>query len=441
MQTYFNTLVDSLTTHLTGHEVFLCYFNGEQSDFIRFNRAKIRQAGTVVQNYVQLELIDGKHHAIGELALSGELIIDSNRMRQLLSDLRAKLPFLPDDPFLLYATKVQHSEKLGKNQLPDVQDSVDEILTTVQGNDFVGFYASGGIFTGFANSLGQRNWHSSYTFNLDWSFYHDKDKAVKAAYAGFQWDNEQFQSKISQSLAQLTLLKRPARTIAPGAYRVYLSPTALYEIFTLLGENSFGLKAQKSKQSALFRMLAASPQQLHSTVTLRENTLAGITPTFQNQGFTKPNDVTLIEHGKYQSALISPRSAQEYDVVTNGADSTERPCSLDLAAGHFSTQNILSELDTGIYINNLWYTNYSDLAACRITGMTRFATFWVEKGEIVAPLNVMRFDETLYHMLGKNLLALTDKQEFILSNNTYERRSTDSARLPGALVDDFVLTL
>lgn len=441
MQTYFYTLADAIKTHLVGNEVFLCYFEGEQSDFVRFNRAKIRQAGTVEQNYIQLELIDGKRHAIGKLALSGELVIDSNRTKQLLMDLRSKLPFLSDDPYLLYATEIQQSEKLGKNQLPEIQNTLEEILTSVQGNDFVGFYASGGIFTGFANSLGQRNWHSSYTFNLDWSFYHDKDKAVKAAYAGFQWNNAHFQAKIRQSLEQLTLLKRPARTISPGAYRVYLSPTALYEILTLLNENAFSLKAQKTKQSPLLKMLATPPQNLHSSITLKENTLDGIAPTFQAQGFIKPDYVTLIKQGKYESALISPRSAQEYGVTMNGADATEGTSSLDLAAGDFSSEQLLSTLDTGIYINNLWYTNYSDSSACRITGMTRFATFWVEKGEIVAPLNVMRFDETLYHILGKNLLALTAEREFILSNNTYESRSTDSANLPGVLVDDFIFTL
>ena len=69
---------------------------------------------------------------------------------------------------------------------------------------------------------------------------------------------------------------------------------------------------------------------------------------------------------------------------------------------------VLSRLGTGVYIGNLHYLNWSDRAACRTTGMTRFATFWVEDGEIKAPLNVMRFDETAYRMLGDNLVDLTD---------------------------------
>jgi predicted Zn-dependent protease len=73
--------------------------------------------------------------------------------------------------------------------------------------------------------------------------------------------------------------------------------------------------------------------------------------------------------------------------------------------------------------------------------MTRFATFWIENGEIVAPLNVMRFDETVYRMLGDNLLDLTQESELVLDPGTYYQRDTSSGQFPGALVDDFNLTL
>ena len=106
-----------------------------------------------------------------------------------------------------------------------------------------------------------------------------------------------------------------------------------------------------------------------------------------------------------------------------------------------SGDEVLRRLDTGVYVNTLWYLNYSDRPACRITGMTRFATFWVEDGRIAAPLNVMRFDETAYRVLGRNLMGLTAERDFIPSSETYESRSTESIRLPGALVEDFRFTL
>jgi hypothetical protein len=53
----------------------------------------------------------------------------------------------------------------------------------------------------------------------------------------------------------------------------------------------------------------------------------------------------------------------------------------------------------------------------------------------------MRFDETLYRMLGEKLLALTAERELILDPSTYGARSTASSRMPGAIVDDFTFTL
>ena len=73
--------------------------------------------------------------------------------------------------------------------------------------------------------------------------------------------------------------------------------------------------------------------------------------------------------------------------------------------------------------------------------MTRFACFWVEGGEIKAPVDVMRFDETLYNILGAKLVGLTRERELMLDNSTYAMRSTGGYNLPGAIVDDFTLTL
>jgi len=441
MQDYFYALADYIDKQLQNNENYLCQLAAEQSDFVRFNKGKVRQPGSVEQRYLEIDLIKGKRHASGQLTLSGDTRTDYERVTSLLSALRGKLPYIPDDPYLLYSTQINSNESIGTDQLPDAKDALTEILSASQDHDFVGLYAAGGILTGFANSLGQRNWHSRYSFNLDWSFYHDKDKAVKSAYAGFNWENSHFQDKIAQSLAQLEILKRQPRRIEAGQYRVYLAPAALSEILQLLCWGGFGLKAQRSKESPLLRMLEAPAQHLHPSVSLTENTGEGVAPTFQAEGFIKPAQVSLIKQGVYNQALVSPRSAQEYGVKTNGANSEEVPTSLDLAAGDFPQANVLKTLDKGIYINNLWYLNYSDRAACRMTGMTRFATFWVENGEIVAPLSVMRFDETLYHILGDKLMALTAEREFILDTSTYEARSTGSVRLPGALVEDFSLTL
>jgi len=441
MQEYFYQLADFITGHLTGEEHALCNFVAEDSDFVRFNRSAIRQAGTVAQRSITVELIIGQRHVAGDISLCGDFTVDSQHARAVLDSLRAQLPYLPEDPHLLYATEVQSSEHHGENRLPEERGMiVDAVLQAGQGRDLVGFYAAGGIHAGFANSFGQRNWFSTYTYSVDWSFYLSGDKAVKTADAGFVWSPNVFQHKVDTAAQQLATLSMPAKTIAPGRYRVYLAPSAVCEIMDLLNWGGFGLKEQETKQTPLIKM-AQEGAELHPAVTLIENTRDGVAPNFQEDGFRKPDQVRLITHGRRGDCLVSPRSAKEYGVATNGASSWEAAESIEMAAGQLTQDTLLTQLDTGLYINNLWYLNYSDRAACRMTGMTRFATFWVENGEIQAPLNVMRFDESLYRMLGTNLVGITAERDYLLDPNTYHARSTGSSRLPGLLIEDFTLTL
>jgi hypothetical protein len=53
----------------------------------------------------------------------------------------------------------------------------------------------------------------------------------------------------------------------------------------------------------------------------------------------------------------------------------------------------------------------------------------------------MRFDDTIFNLLGTGLLALTRDRELRVEDSTYEGRSTAAMVLPGALVEGLRLTL
>ena len=440
MRDYFHRIAELLSGLLRGDEVYLASFSGEESDFVRLNGNRVRQAGSVAQRSLGLEWIRGRRHAHASLALAGDLELDRARLAAEVANLRDVLEQVADDPFLLYSTELHSSERPGEHRLPEAAAALDGIRKTCEGRDAVGLYAAGGSFSGFANSLGQRNWHESYSYNFDWSFYHSGDKAVKASYAGFDWSLAELERRVGFAAEQLAALGRSSRTIEPGRYRVYLAPAALDDIFGMLSWGGFGLRAHRTRTTPLLRMIQQGAT-LHPSISVGENTRDGTAPDFQGEGFIRPPRVDLIRGGRYADALVSPRSAVEYEVATNGASAREAPVALDVAPGDLSRDAVLRELGTGIYVSNLHYLNYSDRNACRTTGMTRFATFWVEDGVIRSPLDVMRFDETVYRMLGENLVGLTHEREMILDPMTYGRRSSRSARLPGALIDDFTFTL
>src|SRR5262249_36404424 len=159
-----------------------------------------------------------------------------------------------------------------------------EVLSSLHaaghGRDLVGIYAAGVVHRGFANSLGQRNWYGSENFNLDWSFFHSTDKAVKASYAGFEWNGAELGHKMSSAVDRLSGPGRPARPTPPGRYRVYLSPAALLELMGILAWGGFGLRAHRTKTTPLLKMVEEGAR-LAPAIQIAENTRDGFSPDFQ----------------------------------------------------------------------------------------------------------------------------------------------------------------
>jgi predicted Zn-dependent protease len=430
----FFELASRLEGELKAGEVLLSNLHAERSDFVRFNQGKVRQAGSVEQRYLTLRLVRARRQA--SATVTGE---DFASLKSVLSRLREALDGLPQDPWLLISEEPRSSTSERRGALLPAQTVVEAVTGKAQGHDLVGFYAGGTIYRGFANSLGQRNWHEADSFNFDWSIHRQTDQAVKTSYAGFEWRQEDFGRAMESALERLPLLGKPRKHIDPGEFRAYLAPRALDELAGLLSWGGFSARARATKQSPLLRMQEG--ETLSPKISLFEKTRDGVAPGFQSDGFVKPAAVALIVQGKLKDALVSPRSAKEYGLETNAANGSESPEALDLAAGTLAESEVLRALDTGLYISNLWYLNFSDRPAGRITGMTRFATFWVEGGRIAAPVGPMRFDDSIYRLLGENLLDLTRERELLLDPSTYGERSSSSARLPGALLRSLRLTL
>jgi len=425
---------------LAGAETLLANFAGEATDFVRFNHARVRQPLTVRQAQLKLSLIDGRRRDNTTLALSGEPQRDRASIDQALEAMRGELASLPEDPYLLYATDAAVSDRQSSGRLPQAEQAVEAITRAGAGSDLVGLLASGPIYRGFASSHGARHWHAVDAFLFDWSLYHAADKAVKSAWAGSHWDDEELQRRIDAARSQLACLALPARRLAPGAVRAYLSPAALDELAAMLSWAGVSEKAQRTKQSCLQRLVDGEAR-LAPQLTVTEQADSGLAPAFDESGFVRPATVTLIDRGRHAGSLVSARSAREYGLEANGADDDEGAQSLAIAAGSLPAQQALAALDTGLWVGNLHYLNFSDRAHGRITGLTRFATFWVEAGRIVAPVEVMRFDDTLYRVLGSELEALTSTPEWTLDAGSYGQRSVRSSRVPGALLSSFTLTL
>jgi len=442
----FEALADALLRDDPGLDRTILHLRAEASDFLRFNKAALRQATSVQQAYVTIAVERGLRRAEGTLTLGGEPALDAQRLQAERALLVGQLDLISDDPWLQRPRTASHSTRDDRGMLPEaghVIALVHELAGVKLKQDLVGFYAGGPVVHAFADSLGSRHWHRVESFHFDWCLYHRADKAVKCAYAGVRWDDAAFSAKLDEAARSVPLLAREARTLQPGAYRAAFSTSAMVELLGTLGWSGFSLKARRTGVSSLMR-LERGEAAFAPGFQLDDAIAEGTSPGFTAEGFVRPETVVLVDAGTLPASggtLNSPRSAAEYGVATNGASAEESPEALRLGAGNVRHRELLATLDTGLYVSNLWYLNYSDRQACRVTGMTRYACFWVERGELVAPVGVMRFDDDAMRLFGTGLVGLTDAPEFTPDSDTYGCRQLGSVTTPAAVVDGFRLTL
>jgi predicted Zn-dependent protease len=440
MRAEFDHLADAVCRPEPGVDRVTLYYSAEASDFIRFNKAAVRQATHVSQQYGTVSVARGTRQASSRVALTGDRAADTAALLAERALLVGELPLVPEDAFLQLPPEVVSTEREAAGELPTAGQLIDAVLSHAAGTDLVGFYAGGPMARGFADSRGQRNWHRVQSFHFEWCLYRSGDQAVKSAYAGSHWDEATFAAKVAAAREHVELLARPRKTLPPGNYRAYFSPVAVADLLATLGWGGFGHKDVQTGVSTLVEA-HRNGARFHPSVTLVEDTARGIAPRFQSDGFVKPDAVPLVQAGQVTGTLVCPRSAAEYACQANGANPEESPESLAMAGGALHPADVLRVLDTGVYISDLHYLNYSDRQACRMTGMTRFACFWVENGRLVAPIAVMRFDDSLLRMFGSGLLALTQLPEPLPDAATYEERHLRSVTAPGALVEGFRFTL
>lgn len=435
---YGQGLAQALFDWLSGEELLFVSYGAEHSDFVRLNRARVRQAGGMQSAGLGLTLIDGGRQIDGSVELSGDADGDRALAADMLARLRERLKHLPEDPYLHFSEQPGSDEHIIRAELPDAREAVASLIDAAEGLDLVGIWASGEQAEGLWSSIGHAYWHQDASFNLDWSCHLSGDKAVKSGYSGREWRPAVLADKLQQQRRELQIMQRPAKALEPGSYRAWLAPAAVAELMDMLAWGGFGLKDHRTQQTPLLKLVRGE-RTFSPELSLSEAHAEGFSPRFSGEGFWLPERVELIRAGGFGDCLVDARSAKEYGEAVNSAG--EAPGSLVVQAGGIPLAEAAARLGEGLMIGNLWYCNWSDPNDCRITGMTRFGTFWVENGEPVASAAVMRFDDSLYHLLGDRLEGLSAERELLLSAETYDGRCSDSALLPGALVSGIRFTL
>lgn len=426
---------------LTNGEVVTFSLAAENTLFTRISKAKVRQSSYVDQGSISMNYLLGNKTLNLTFNYTQDINYDLMIFKSYLEKARTMAQGLSDDPFQVKPSNGGESSlETINNELPNDEELISMTLDHVGPYDLAGVLTSGDMIRANSNSLGQFHWFKTRSFYVDYSFYNEKQKAVKGLYAGNNWNQNDYILGLKDSIAKLQLMERNSLEIKRGDYRVYLAPSAVNEMLSMFSWGGVSAGAHKRGEGSLLSLMKGE-KTLSEKFTLKEDFNLGVAPRFNELGEVSPMELTLIEKGKYKEFLTSTRTANEFNLQSNFAGEWEGLRSPSILPGQLKRDEILTKLDTGLYLSDLHYLNYSDRETARITGMTRYACFWVENGEIVAPIKDLRFDESLYKIFGSGLMDLTDTCATIPATGSYGARDIGGSLVPGALVEGFTFTL
>ena len=440
MENTFKSLSKQLFSLLNKDEVLTLSCTGEKSQFIRLNNAKIRQTGLVDDADIQLKLIANNRTCSGSFTVSGNSGIDLSRGKYEIERMRLESKEILEDPYIVMPSDRTSTHEIKSANGLSFENAVEALMPAVQGIDFVGILATGRMFRGNSNSLGQEHWFETESFCLDYSLVTKNHQMVKGTFSGTDWDQNQYNKYLQNSKRKLELMELNPVNVNTGEYRTWFEPAAVSDFIDMFSWNGIS-EASIQQGCSGFGKMRHDDVRLSPHFSVSEDFSTGMVPKFNSYGEVSPSIVPIIKEGELVNTLVSSRTAAEYKQTTNYAEPGEFLRSPKMEAGSLQQEDVLKALDTGLYLSNIHYLNWSDNPGGRITGLTRYACFWVKNGEIEGPINTMRFDDTFYKYFGNSLEHVGKDTEFIPNTSTYGNREIGGTICPGILANSFALTL
>lgn len=207
-------------------------------------------------------------------------------------------------------------------------------------------------------------------------------------------------------------------TVDTGVYEVVLGHDAMAEVVLELGIYGFGGRSVVDKES----FVQPGVQQFDPAITLVDDALApgGVNYGFDVEGTPKQR-LVLIDAGVSGGACHSRRTGRRMGQPSNGhapvGDLGEwyggGPMDLMLAPGPKTVEELIGEVERGIYVATFNYCRCLEPLTVEVTGLTRNGTFLIEDGEIVQALTNMRFTQSFVEALAPgNVLGLSNDPRF-----------------------------
>lgn len=120
----------------------------------------------------------------------------------------------------------------------------------------------------------------------------------------------------------------------------------------------------------------------------------------------------IIENGVLRTHLHNHVTAVSGDVpnTANAGLVSPRPFNLVISPGDKNKDQLLSEIDRGIYVSNIWYLRYQNYRSGDFSAIPRDAMFLVENGVITGPVRDLRISDNVLGILSRISGLSQDRQ-------------------------------
>jgi predicted Zn-dependent protease len=216
-----------------------------------------------------------------------------------------------------------------------------------------------------------------------------------------------------------------AQAVEPGLYEVVLSPYAVADLLGHLSWVGFGALAKQEHRS----FMRLGEQLMSGTVTIADDCRdPQLFPyPFDDEGVST-RVVNLVERGVCASFVYDTPTALRDGVESTGHSLPQPntwgpfPRHMHMAAGDRTVDELVGAVKRGLYVTRFWYVRDVHPLRTIITGMTRDGTFLIENGKLGAPVNDLRFTQSIVDALNDvrgvsrdRLLELEEGESGVLS--------------------------
>lgn len=160
---------------------------------------------------------------------------------------------------------------------------------------------------------------------------------------------------------------------------------------------------------------------------------------FDDEGYPT-RKTTIIKDGILKTYLHNSFTAKRHKTTStsNAGWIVPRPWNVVVRAGELSDEDLVADVNDGLYVNNLTYVRFQDYRAGDFSGIIRDGVFRIKNGEVAEPIKGLRLSDNVLRML-KNLRACSKEQAQI--RHWWMEWGSPVVKTPLVAIDDVRFTI